>query len=128
MSDTHLREWLTKGLKLFAIALGCLAAFAIFFVVWLKTGLVRVHIQRPWFFLIAWTGFLFWFVCQQLWKDVRRPRFWIALIAAIGSRRSLCDRAQSVSNLAPGLVYVYFYDRSAIADNCGQQDRKRTLT
>jgi hypothetical protein len=83
MSDTHLREWLTKGLKLFAIALGCLAAFAIFFVVWLKTGLVRVHIQRPWFFLIAWTGFLFWFVCQQLWKDVRRPRFWIGLIAVL---------------------------------------------
>lgn len=83
MNDTRFRGWLTEGLKLLGIALGCLAVFAVFFFVWVKTGLVRIHIPRPRFFLFGWTCFLFWFVCRQLRNDIGRLRFWVALAAVL---------------------------------------------
>jgi len=83
MNGPGVRRWLTEGLKLLAIALCCLAVLAVFFFVWVKTGLVRIHIPRPLFFLSGWTCFLFWFVCRQLRHDIRRLKFWAALIAVL---------------------------------------------
>src|ERR1700733_3626936 len=79
----RLRGWLTEGLKLFAIAIGCLAAFTISFFIWVKTGLVRIHIPSSWFFLFSWTCFLLWFVCRQLRHDLKRGSFWVALSALL---------------------------------------------
>jgi hypothetical protein len=81
--STRLRILLSEGLKLFAIAVGCLVVFAIAFFVWIKTGLIRFHIPARWFGLFYWTCFLVWFICRQLKRDLRRAKFWGALLAFV---------------------------------------------
>ena len=79
----RLWAFLSEGLKLFAIAVGCLVIFAIAFFVWVKTGLLRYNIPARWFGLFYWTCFLVWFICRQLKRDLKRAKFWVALLAFV---------------------------------------------
>jgi hypothetical protein len=44
----RLRIYISEGLKLLAIAVGCLVVFAIALFIWVKTGLIRFHIPSRW--------------------------------------------------------------------------------
>jgi hypothetical protein len=79
--STRLWIFATEGMKLFAIAAGCLVVFAIAFFISVRTGLVRIHIPARWFGLFYWTYALLWFVFQQHKRDLRLGRFWLALSA-----------------------------------------------
>jgi len=79
------RLWtlLLEGLKLFAIAVGCLVVFSIVFFIWVKTGLVRFNIPARWFGLFCWTCGLLWVILRQFKDDLRRVKFWVALLALL---------------------------------------------
>jgi hypothetical protein len=81
----HARIWelVLEGLKLFAIALGCIVVLSLAFIVWVKTGLIKVYIPARWFGLFYWTCFLVWFVCRQLRRDLGRGMFWVVLLALL---------------------------------------------
>jgi hypothetical protein len=76
----RLRIYISEGLKLLAIAVGCLVVFAIAFFIWVKTGLIRFHIPSRWVGLLYWTCALLWVILRQYKRDLRRGRFWVALL------------------------------------------------
>jgi len=71
---------LRESLKLVGIALGCLVAFTVIFLVSMKTGIV---IPWRWTALCYWTGFLIWCVCVQFKHHLRQPRFWVTLVGLL---------------------------------------------
>ena len=79
------RLWifLSEGLKLLTIAVGCLVVFGIAFFVWVKTGLIRFHIPARWFGLFYWTCALLWVILRQCKGDLRRVKFWVVLLALL---------------------------------------------
>src|SRR5258705_320047 len=66
-----------EALKLFGIALACLALIAIAVFVSVRTGIV---IPSRWFGLCFWTGFLIWILCRQYRSNLRQTSFWVAFL------------------------------------------------
>jgi hypothetical protein len=79
----RVRIVILEGLKLLAIAVGCLVVFALAFFIWVKTGLIKFHIPARWFGLFYWTCALLWVILRQFKGDLRRGRFWGALLACL---------------------------------------------
>ena len=79
----RLRTLVLEGLKLFAIAIGCLVVFAIGFFVWVKTGLINRYIPSRWFGLLFWTCALLWLILRQFKKYLRHGRFWGSLLGLL---------------------------------------------
>jgi hypothetical protein len=66
-----------EALKLFGIALACLALIAIAVFVSVRTGIV---IPSRLFGLCFWTGFLIWILCRQYRSNLRQTSFWVAFL------------------------------------------------
>jgi hypothetical protein len=100
--SSRLRAFLRESVKLVAIALVCLAVFAVVFFASMKTG---IFIPWRWIALSYWTGFLIWIVWRQFKQSVRQPRFWIAFAGLL-----VIHTAGFVAFLQkyPGLPGVWF--------------------
>jgi hypothetical protein len=78
--SARLLALLLEGLKLFAIALGCLIILALVIFISAKTGIV---VPFRWAELCFWTGFLLWVICRQYNTYLKQFRFWFALLCLI---------------------------------------------
>jgi FtsH-binding integral membrane protein len=66
-----------KGLKLFAIALGCFLVLLTVAFLSVKTG---ITVPKRWFGLCIWTGLLVFFVLRRYKKHLKQTKFWLIFL------------------------------------------------
>ena len=78
--SSRILAFVLEGLKLFGIAVACLAIFALIFFISVKAGIV---IAWRWIALSYWTGFLIWLICKVHKSHLKQVKFWVTLFGLL---------------------------------------------